>query len=69
MRIIIAGAGSVGRYMAGQLQAAGHEVTLIDQSARVVARGIATRDPAGGRRRERGEAGRQTPRAFRPTSG
>jgi trk system potassium uptake protein len=47
MRIIIAGAGSVGRYMAGQLHSAGHEVTLMDNVARVVERGIATNDPAG----------------------
>lgn len=31
MKVIIAGAGSVGRYMAGQLQSSGHEVTLLDQ--------------------------------------
>ena len=30
MNVIIAGAGSVGRYMAGQLQDSGHNVTLID---------------------------------------
>ncbi len=47
MRVIIAGAGSVGRYMAGQLQSAGHEVTLLDQDPRVVKRGIAAADPAG----------------------
>ena len=31
MKVVIAGAGSVGRYMARQLLAAGHDVTLIDQ--------------------------------------
>lgn len=31
MKVIIAGAGSVGRYMAGQLADSGHEVTLLDQ--------------------------------------
>ena len=35
MKIIIAGAGSVGRYMAGQLAASGHEVTLLDADASV----------------------------------
>ena len=29
MKVVIAGAGSVGRYMAGQLQQSGHEVTLL----------------------------------------
>ena len=32
MNVIIAGAGSVGRYMAGQLQDSGHNVTLIDNN-------------------------------------
>lgn len=35
MKIIIAGAGSVGRYMAGQLAASDHEVTLLDADASV----------------------------------
>jgi trk system potassium uptake protein len=35
MRVIIAGAGSVGRYMAGQLADSGHEVTLLDQDVDV----------------------------------
>ena len=47
MRVIIAGAGSVGRYMAGQLQASGHEVTLIDNDQVIVANGRATRTPVG----------------------
>ena len=47
MNVIIAGAGSVGRYMAGQLQDAGHNVTLVDNSSSVVAQGRATRTPAG----------------------
>ncbi len=38
MKVIIAGAGSVGRYMAGQLVEGGHEVTLIDQDPTVVGR-------------------------------
>ncbi len=36
MKVIIAGAGSVGRYMAEQLQSSGHEVTLIDNQVGVV---------------------------------
>lgn len=47
MRVIIAGAGSVGRYMAGQLQSSGHEVTLIDSDPVIVTQGRATRTPAG----------------------
>ena len=39
MNIIIAGGGSVGRYMAGQLQDSGHSVTLIDNDTSVVAQG------------------------------
>ena len=38
MRIVIAGAGSVGRYMARQLSRAGHTVDLIDNDTRAVAR-------------------------------
>jgi len=45
MKVIIAGAGSVGRYMAGQLQSSGHEVTLIDNDPTVVTQGKATRTP------------------------
>ncbi len=36
MKVIIAGAGSVGRYMADQLQSSGHEVTLIDSNLSLV---------------------------------
>ena len=36
MKVIIAGAGSVGRYMAEQLQSSGHQVTLIDNQVSVV---------------------------------
>ena len=36
MKVIIAGAGSVGRYMAEQLQSSGHHVTLIDNQVNVV---------------------------------
>jgi trk system potassium uptake protein TrkA len=38
MNIVIAGAGSVGRYMAQQLHAAGHAVALVDQTPAVVER-------------------------------
>lgn len=38
MKVIIAGAGSVGRYMAGQLVLGGHEVTLLDQDPNVLSR-------------------------------
>ena len=36
MKVIIAGAGSVGRYMAEQLQSSGHQVTLIDNQVNVI---------------------------------
>ena len=36
MKVIIAGAGSVGRYMAEQLQGSGHQVTLIDNNVALV---------------------------------
>ena len=38
MKIIIAGAGSVGRYMAEQLSKFGHDIQLIDTNAKEVAR-------------------------------
>ncbi len=38
MKVIVAGAGSVGRYMAGQLVDAGHEVTLLEQDPGVRSR-------------------------------
>ncbi len=38
MKVIIAGAGSVGRYMADQLAGSGHDVTLLDQDPSVLAR-------------------------------
>jgi trk system potassium uptake protein TrkA len=38
MKIVIAGAGSVGRYMAEQLSATGNQVTLIDSDANAVSR-------------------------------
>lgn len=36
MKVVIAGAGSVGRYMADQLQSSGHQVTLIDNNVSLV---------------------------------
>lgn len=44
MQVVIVGAGSVGRYMAEQLAAAGHAVTLVDNTPAVVDR----RFPGGG---------------------
>lgn len=38
MKVVIAGAGSVGRYMASQLLSSGHEVSVIEQEAAVIAR-------------------------------
>ena len=38
MKVVIAGAGSVGRYMAQQLTASGHEVVLVDSAPAVVER-------------------------------
>ena len=38
MKIVIAGAGSVGRFMARQLAGSGHDVTIIDQTPGVVSR-------------------------------
>jgi len=38
MKVVIAGAGSVGRYMANQLLNSGHDVTLIEQSHDVATR-------------------------------
>lgn len=38
MKVVVVGAGSVGRYMAGQLEGSGHTVTLVEKSEAVVAR-------------------------------
>jgi trk system potassium uptake protein TrkA len=38
MKVVIAGAGSVGRYMAQQLTASGHDVTLVDNAPAVIDR-------------------------------
>lgn len=47
MKVVIAGAGSVGRYMAQQLHTSGHEVTLVDNAPAVVDRCRATDGGAG----------------------
>jgi trk system potassium uptake protein TrkA len=47
MRVVIAGAGSVGRFIAEQLQLGGHDVLLIDNDADVVRRHQAAGEPAG----------------------
>jgi trk system potassium uptake protein len=38
MKVVIIGAGSVGRYMADELHSSGHEVTLLDQNTALVRR-------------------------------
>ena len=43
MKVIIAGAGSVGRYMGQQLQDSGHDVTLVDNDPTVIDRCRASR--------------------------
>ena len=47
MRVVIAGAGSVGKFIAEQLHGGGHEVQLVDNDASVVKRAIASGEPAG----------------------
>jgi trk system potassium uptake protein len=47
MRVVIAGGGSVGKFIASQLHDGGHEVTIIDNAAEMVARAKADVDPAG----------------------
>jgi trk system potassium uptake protein len=42
MKVVIVGAGSVGRYMADELLSSGHEVTLLDQDTTLVRRVGAT---------------------------
>lgn len=43
MKVLIIGAGSVGRYMAGQLVGSGHDVSLLDQDPGVLTRHSAVR--------------------------
>ena len=47
MRVVVAGAGSVGQFIAQQLHEAGHDVALIDQNPGVVKRGITSGEPHG----------------------
>ena len=47
MRVVIAGGGSVGRFIAEQLHEAGHDVMIIDSAAEVVKRHEAANDPKG----------------------
>ncbi len=47
MRVVIAGAGSVGRFIAEQLRGAGHEVTLVDNDTAVVGQGLRSGEPVG----------------------
>jgi trk system potassium uptake protein TrkA len=47
MRVVIAGGGSVGKFIAEQLSAGGHDVLLIDKDPNVVRRAHAAAEPAG----------------------
>lgn len=47
MRVVIAGAGKVGTYIAAELQGDGHDVVLVEQDADLVARLRAANDPPG----------------------
>ncbi len=47
MRVVIAGGGSVGRFIAVQLTAAGHAVTIVDNDRRVVGDARRSGEPAG----------------------
>ncbi|HEX6570080.1 MAG TPA: TrkA family potassium uptake protein, partial [Acidimicrobiales bacterium] len=47
MKVVIAGGGAVGTFIAGELQEAGHEVHLIEQDGDRVARLRAVGEPAG----------------------
>lgn len=47
MRVVIAGGGSVGKFIAEQLQSAGHQVTILDNDPRVVKRAMSSGEPAG----------------------
>jgi trk system potassium uptake protein len=47
MKIIIAGGGSVGRFIAEQLQGGGHEVTILDNDPKVVRDAAVTGEPKG----------------------
>ena len=47
MRIVIAGGGSVGKFIAEQLHEQGHDVTILDNDLSVVARARRSGEPAG----------------------
>jgi len=47
VRVVIAGGGSVGRFIAEQLTAAGHTVTIVDNDRRVVADAQRSGEPVG----------------------
>lgn len=47
MQVVIAGGGSVGKFIAEQLQEGGHSVLIIDNDPRVVSRASAAGEPAG----------------------
>jgi trk system potassium uptake protein TrkA len=47
MKVVIAGGGAVGTFIAGELQEAGHEVHLIEQDGARVARMLAVSEPKG----------------------
>ena len=47
MRVVIAGGGSVGKFIAEQLQASSHQVLLIDKDPEVVKRAQQANEPAG----------------------
>ncbi len=47
MRVVIAGGGSVGKFIAESLQKGGHEVLIVDNDAAVVRRAVAANEPPG----------------------
>jgi trk system potassium uptake protein TrkA len=47
VRVVIAGGGSVGKFIASQLHEGGHDVLLIEVDPNVVRRAMADREPAG----------------------
>jgi len=47
MRVVIAGGGSVGKFIAEQLHLGGHEVLIVDNDARVVRAAVASGEPKG----------------------
>ena len=47
MRVVIAGGGSVGRFIGQQLHATGHEVTILDNDKAVIAQARRSGEPVG----------------------